>query len=215
MKLHVNFRQAEAEKLVMAANSEKMATCSLRPSVILGREDYQLVPSIQACIEKRETPFIIGDGNNLYDFTFVDNVAHAHVLAAENLLTTKTVAGEVILISNDQPITFRDFMLSIWAQFDHVPPFTISIPAPLATFYGLLCEWVAWLRGAKTTVCKGSVKDALGTRYADLTKAKKILGYAPIVDMWDGVRISCDSLKKRISDSKGEVVRSDGWGHTY
>lgn len=192
-----------------------MATCALRPSVILGREDYQLVPSIQACIEKGETPFVIGSGDNLYDFTFVDNVAHAHVLAAENLLSTKSVAGEAILISNDQPITFRDFMLAIWAQFDHVPPFALSIPAPLATFYGLVLEWAAWTRGAKTTVCRGSVKDALGTRYANLDKAKQLLGYAPIVDIWDGVRISCDALKERIKESKGQALRSDGWGHAY
>ena len=192
-----------------------MATCTLRPSVILGREDYQLVPSIQACIQKWETAFIIGSGDNLWDFVFVDNVAHAHVLAAENLLTTKTAAGEAILISNDQPITFRDFMLSIWAQFDHVPPFSISIPAPLATFYGSSCELIAWLSGAKTTVCRGSVRDAIGTRYANQDKAKSLLGYRPIVDIWDGVRISCDALKKRIKESKGRALRSDSWGHSY
>ena len=210
----INYVQAAAEELVIAANSEKMATCSLRPSTICGRNDYQLVPSIQACIEKWETPFVIGNDDNLYDFTFVDNVAHAHVLAAENLLTTKTAAGEAILISNDQPITFRDFMLAIWAQFDHVPPFVVTIPPFLAHFYGAVCEWLAWLRGRKTTLSRGSVKDAMGTRYANLDKARRLLGYAPIVDMWDAVRISCDALKIRMG-TKMEPARSDGWGHTY
>ena len=210
-----NVMEAEAENLVLAANCEKMATCSLRPSVILGREDYQLVPSIQACIEKGETPFVIGNGDNLYDFTFVDNVAYAHILAIENLLGSKTAAGEAILISNDQPITFRDLMLAIWAQFDHVPQFTITIPGRLAVAFGWAVEWVAWARRTKTTLCKGSVKDALGTRYASQEKAKRLLGYAPIVDMWDAVRISCDALKKRIEDGKGEVKRRDGWGHAY
>ena len=192
-----------------------MATCSLRPSTILGQEDYQLVPSIHACIDKGETPFIIGSGDNLYDFTFVDNVAHAHVLAAENLLTTKTVAGEAILISNDQPITFRDFMLAIWAQFDHVPLYVVRIPGPLAQVFGYLAEWAAWIRGTKITLSRGSVKDAIGTRYASQEKAKRLLGYRPIVDMWDAVRITCDALKKRIAEADGQVKRSDSWGHTY
>lgn len=207
--------QAAAEKLVLDANTEKLTTCSLKPSVILGRDDYQLVPSIHACIGKGETPFIIGNGNNLYDFTFVDNVAHAHVLAVENLFTTKTAAGEAILISNDQPITFRDFMLAIWAQFDHVPVFSINIPAPLATLFGSITEWTAWLSGSKTTLCRGSVKDALGTRYASQEKARRLLGYEPIVDIWDGVRISCDALKERIARRQSEARRKDSWGHEY
>ena len=181
-----------------------MATCSLKPSVILGRDDYQLVPSIQACIAKGETPFVIGHGDNLYDFVFVENVGYAHVLAAENLLTTKTAAGEAIFISNDQPITWRDFMLAIWAQFDHVPPYSIVIPPLLAWFFGLLTEMLAWVAGRKTTLCRGSVKDAIGTRYSDQKKAKALLGYEPIVDIWDGVRISCDALKVRIGGSNGK-----------
>lgn len=43
--------------------------------------------------------FIIGDGNNLYDFTYVENVAHAHVCAERALasggdVSTKA-AGQV------------------------------------------------------------------------------------------------------------------------
>lgn len=63
--------QAKAEQMVMAAHSETMACCALRPSVILGREDYQLIPSIHSCIASGETKYQIGDGDNLYDFTFI------------------------------------------------------------------------------------------------------------------------------------------------
>lgn len=36
--------------------------------------------------------FIIGDGNNMYDFTYVENVAHAHICAERALAADKTVA---------------------------------------------------------------------------------------------------------------------------
>jgi nucleoside-diphosphate-sugar epimerase len=47
--------------------------------------------------------FIIGDGNNLYDFTYVENVAHAHVCAERALasggdVSTKA-AGQVFAFS--------------------------------------------------------------------------------------------------------------------
>lgn len=37
--------------------------------------------------------FIIGDGNNLYDFTYVENVAHAHV-CAERALASEGIVAE-------------------------------------------------------------------------------------------------------------------------
>lgn len=181
-----------AEKIVLEANNDKMATCVLRPSVILGRDDYQLLPSIHGCIENGQTPYLIGNGDNLYDFTFVDNVAQAHVLAIENLVSSRTAAGQAINISNGQPVTFRDFMLAIWAQFDHTPPFTVRIPAGVAGFAGYVAEWHSWFTGSKTTLCRGSVKDAIGVRYASQEKAKQILGYHPKVDLWDAVTISCE-----------------------
>ncbi|KAI9658810.1 MAG: erg26, C-3 sterol dehydrogenase [Alyxoria varia] len=198
--------KAAAETLVLSTNSSEFKTCSLRPSTICGREDYQLVPAIAACISKGETPFILGNGDNIYDFTFVDNVAHAHVLAVENMLSPEpTAAGHAMFISNGQPITFRDFMLAIWAQFEHVPPFTVSIPRRVACVAGFVYEWANWLAGMEAeTVCKGSVMDATQKAYADLSKARKILGYTPVVDIWDGVRISCDALKQR---QKSEVQK--------
>lgn len=36
--------------------------------------------------------FIIGDGNNLYDFTYVENVAHAHICAERALASQGAVA---------------------------------------------------------------------------------------------------------------------------
>lgn len=119
-------------------------------------------------------------------------MADAHVLAIENLLTTKTAAGQVILISNDQPITFRDFMLAVWAQFDHVPSTTIRIPGSLAWAMGFLAECKSWFMGNAASLSRGSVKDAIGTRYASQKKAKEILGYRPRIPLWEGIRISCD-----------------------
>lgn len=36
--------------------------------------------------------FIIGDGNNIYDFTYVENVAHAHICAERALASGGEVA---------------------------------------------------------------------------------------------------------------------------
>lgn len=184
--------QARAESIALAANSSDFSVCALRPSVILGPGDYQLVPSVHACIAKGETPFVIGSGDNLYDFTYVENVAHAHVLAVENLLGPKTAAGHAFFITNQQAITFRDFCLAVWAEFGHKPPFSIVIPGDVAWAFGWVAECFGWLRGKPFTLSRGSVKDGYGTRYASNEKAVEILGYRPLVDLWDGIRITAE-----------------------
>ncbi|KAJ5750500.1 hypothetical protein N7533_007528 [Penicillium manginii] len=186
---------AAAEALVLEADSSQMATCSLRPSVLCGEGDYQLVPALHACIAKYQTPFIIGDGQNLWDVTHVRNVADAHILAIENLMTSRTASGEAFFIQNNEPITFRDFCLAIWSHFGHNPPFEIRIPGKLAYVVGFLCEMVAWVTDTHATLSRGSVRDACAVRYASGEKAKAILGYEARIGMEDAIRLSCEVSK--------------------
>jgi sterol-4alpha-carboxylate 3-dehydrogenase (decarboxylating) len=190
--------------MVLEESSDQMVTCSLRPSVLCGPGDYQLVPAIHACIAKFETPWVLGDGMNLWDVTYVTNIADAHVLAAENLTESKTAAGEAFFIQNNEPITFRDFCLAIWALFGHIPPFEVKIPVTLAWFAGLLSEYFTWFTGTATTLSRGSVRDACHIRYASGEKAKQILGYEARVGIEEGIRLSCE-----VSSVMSKVLGAD------
>lgn len=167
--------------------------------MLCGPGDYQLIPSIHACIAKGETPFIIGNGHNLWDVTYVTNIADAHVLATENLMSSKTATGEVFFIQNNEPITFRAFCLTIWSHFGHVPPYQVNIPVALLWFAGLLAECLNWVSGTAPTVSRGSVKDASSVRFASGEKARRILGYEARVDMEGAIRLSCEVGKPGIS----------------
>lgn len=149
--------KVEAEEFVLQANTPSFNTCVLRPAVIFGEGDYQLVPAIHACIAKGEALFRLGDGENLWDVAYVGNVADAHVLAVENLLSTRSAAGEVFFIQQNEPITFREFCLAIWREFDYFPPFEVYIPKSLGWTVGLVAECWTWLSGLRTTISRGSV----------------------------------------------------------
>lgn len=48
---------------------------------------------------------IIGDGNNVADFLYIDNSAYAHLLAAEAMQRqSSTVPGKVYSIGNGEPV---------------------------------------------------------------------------------------------------------------
>ncbi|OXV11333.1 hypothetical protein Egran_00906 [Elaphomyces granulatus] len=190
--------KAAAEAIVLEASSSTIGTCALRPSVVCGPGDYQLLPAIHACIEKGETPYVIGDSLNLWDVTYVTNVADAHVLAAENLISSKSAAGEAFFIQNNEPIAFRDFCLAIWAHFGHTPPFQVHVPIALAWLAGLISECLTWVTGSTTTLSRGSVKDACSVRYASGEKARRILGYEARVGIEEGIRLSCEDYARRL-----------------
>ena len=181
-----------AEPMVLKANTKDFPTCALRPSVIFGPGDPHCVPTIHRCIAKGETPFIIGDAVNLYDFSYITNVADAHVLAVRNLLGPKTAAGEAFFITNGEPVPFRDFCLAVWVNFGHVPKYQIRIPVVVAWFVGLVAEWMTWLFGGQSTLSRGSVRDYTQTAYADITKANNILKYRASVGLDEGLKISCN-----------------------
>ena len=138
---------------------------------------------------------------NLWDTVYAGNVAHAHALAAKNLLSYKSAAGQVFFIQNNEPITFREFTLAVWKEFGHYPPFEMEIPKAFGYFVGILSECWSRATGAPVTISRGSVLDACAVRYASGDKAKRILGYEPIVSFEEGLRRSC-----KVSDRRGPAI---------
>jgi sterol-4alpha-carboxylate 3-dehydrogenase (decarboxylating) len=200
--LHYGRSKAMAEGFVFSPEhvQKRLKVCALRPCPIIGPDDVEIISLIHDLIAKRETCFVIGDGNNLYDWMYIDNAVHAHILAIENLLPfgPQTAAGEAFFISNQEPAYFWDFLVYIWAQFGHAPRFRVHIPISLAFFIATLLELVTVLTGRPATLHRGSVRDASRVSYADNGKAVRILGYRPVIGLAEGVRRSCEGYRKRL-----------------
>lgn len=212
--LHYGKSKGMAEQYVLSKDhAEKgLKACALRPCTVIGPGDVAVISLIYDLMLKMESHFVVGSGDTLFDFVYLDNVIDAHVLAIENLLSSETAAGHAFFISNQEPVYFWDFFLAIWEQFGHVPSFRIFIPAWLAWFAGLILETITFFTGGSSTITTGSVKDAIRTQYSDNTKAQEILGYKPKISLSEGVRRSCDDYKKylaRTSATKQEPKKVD------
>src|SRR3954466_4672534 len=87
-----SYTKAWAEQAVLAANSEALRTCALRPHLIWGPGDTHLVPRLLA---RARTGRLrrVGDGTNLVDITYVENAADAHLQAADALGNEPTIVG--------------------------------------------------------------------------------------------------------------------------
>jgi hypothetical protein len=55
-----------------------------------------------------------------------------------------------------------------------------------------MAEVKTWVGGKESALSRGSVRDAVGTRYASSEKVRRVLGYHPRVDFVDAVRLACE-----------------------
>ena len=208
---------------MLAANrnavAPKLLTLSIRPASLFGPGDVQLMPALMDVYRTKRTGFQLGDNDNLFDFTYVDNVAHSHLLGARALLATaelktrpldhERVDGEAFFITNGCPVYFWDFARMVWRTCgstlgtEHV--WTIGKDVGLG-LSGLL-EWGFWLVGKTPKLTRRSVKYSSMTRYYDISKAKKLLGYAPIVGLQEGIETSVawfQEEERKEAEKKGQ-----------
>lgn len=112
---HYAATKAEAEKMVLAENSGNLKTCALRPHLIWGPGDPHLIPRLLARGRQGRLRQV-GAGANRVDISYVDNVAEAHLLAAANLKSRATAAGETYFISQGEPVTLWEWINGLFAR---------------------------------------------------------------------------------------------------
>ena len=98
-----------AEKIVLAANDDTLATVALRPRLIWGPGDNQLLPRIVQRAKAGRLA-LVGNGQNLVDSTFIDNAAQAHFDAFDHLAVDSACAGRAYFISNGEPWPMEDLV---------------------------------------------------------------------------------------------------------
>ena len=65
--------------------TDGLATVALRPHLIWGPRDNHLIPRLVARATAGKLKRV-GRGNNIISMSYVENAAHAHLLAADRLL---------------------------------------------------------------------------------------------------------------------------------
>jgi sterol-4alpha-carboxylate 3-dehydrogenase (decarboxylating) len=147
--------------------------------------------------------FQLGTNDNLFDCTYVVNVAHAHLLAAKALLTTNAMStapldfekvdGEAFLITNGTPVYFWDLMRVIWQArglpedkaYDMSKVWVLS--GGLAIFLATIIEFLCALVGKQATFTRFAVKQSAMIRYFCIDKARMRLKYEPLYTIQEGI----------------------------
>jgi sterol-4alpha-carboxylate 3-dehydrogenase (decarboxylating) len=202
--------KAEAEQLILNANRKNgLLTSVIRGCTLFG-EDDNVMPTQIGSAKAGRGKLQVGDGKNLYDWTYTGNAAYAHILAAEALVRIDAtmpprpedkdmrVDGEAFVITNDEPWPFWEFVRTVGATAGYPTKKEDIWVVPSWLFYtmAVVAEWGVWAVsfGQKEShLNRQMVKYLTMTRTFDITKAKKRLGYRAQVSVEEGIRRAVDS----------------------
>jgi len=176
-----------AEKLVLAANDAVLATVALRPRLIWGVGDNQLLPRLVERARAGRLRFV-GDGHNRIDTTYIDNAAQAHFAAFDHLAPDARCAGRAYFISNGEPRSVREIVNGL-LRAAGAPAVDKTIPFAVAYAAGMVCEglWHALSLKGEPPMTRFLAEQLSTTHWYDMAPARSDFGYVPTVTIDEGM----------------------------
>lgn len=177
-----------AEQKVLAANSEKLKTAAIRPHLVWGPNDTQIIPRLLEQGMKGQLK-IVGTGLNKVDISYIDNVADAHVLAAENLENVGTAAGEAFFISQGEPVVLWQWINDLFEQVG-IPAVDSRISLSAAYRIGAVLEQIYKVLGLRKEpkMTRFVAEQLAKSHWFSIDKARLLLSYSPGVSNKSGMQ---------------------------
>lgn len=189
--------KAIAEREVLAADGVRgMRTVALRPHLIFGPGDTNLIPTIlrRAAAGRLVR---IGDGTNLSDFTYIDDCVGAHLAAFDSLSRNPGCAGRPYFVSQGEPMGLWDFVERVLV-LNGLPPIERSLPKSFAYAAAVLFEAGArFLPGEREPLLTRFLVCEMATsHFFSIDRARSELGFTPTVTVEEGLRRTFEASGK-------------------
>jgi 3beta-hydroxy-delta5-steroid dehydrogenase/steroid delta-isomerase len=176
-----------AEKRVLAAASEKLRTCALRPGGIWGPgTGGVMLDKVLEQVAQNTLVARIGV-RGCADNTHVTNLAEGEILAAQALnRDPKRVNGQAYFLTDGEPMDPVEWFRPLFDAIGQTMP-TRILPTWLMYVVGYSCEWLARLGGPKPLLTRVEVLKVTREHSFRIDKARDHLGYKPLINTRDGL----------------------------
>jgi nucleoside-diphosphate-sugar epimerase len=177
--------KALAELLALGADSESLRVVAVRPHLVWGPGDTQLVERIVERARAGRLP-LLDRGAALIDSTYIDNAASAIAAALERV---DEVHGNAYVITNGEPRPVAELLGGICAAAGVAAP-AWSIPAGVARAAGSLIEAVWRVKpGVDEPPMTRFLAEQLSTaHWFDQRRTRAELQWQPAVSLDEGLR---------------------------
>ncbi len=202
--------KAAAEREVLAAHGPNFATVALRPHLVWGPGDKNVVPRVLALARTGRLK-IIGSGRNKVDVTHISNVVDAHLLAEGALCRATartntglvaasngvTAGGKAYFITNGEPVILWDWINQLLRGVG-IPEITKHVPLPVAYAAGGMMEalWRVLPLKGEPPMTRFVAKEMATDHWFDISAARRDLAYHPLITMADGTAELIEHLRR-------------------
>ena len=177
--------KAMAEIVALDAGSSVMPVVAVRPHLVWGPGDTQLIGRIVDRARSGRLA-IVGTGAALIDTTYIDNAAGALVAALDH---APSIGTRALVVTNGQPRPVREIIDRIVAAAGLEPP-RITVPYRVAHAGGRIVEQIWDRRGRDDDPPMTSfLAEQLGTaHWFDQRETRRVLQWEPEVSLNEGFR---------------------------
>ncbi|NVN52909.1 NAD-dependent epimerase/dehydratase family protein [Mycolicibacterium hippocampi] len=173
-----------AEKFVLAANGGDdgtgMLTCSIRPSGIWGRGDQTMFRKVFESVLAGHVKVLVGNKNVKLDNSYVHNLVHGFILAAEHLVPGGSAPGQAYFVNDGEPINMFEFSRPVVEACGQTLP-RFRVPGRLVWFAMTLWQRLHFRFGIPKPLLEPlAVERIYLDNYFSIAKAKRDLGYQPV-----------------------------------
>ena len=178
---HYSRSKAVAERTALAADSPELAVLVVRPHLVWGPGDTQLVERIVERARTGRLP-VIGSGAALIDTTYVDNAADALIAAVD-----APAHGEALVVSNGEPRPVAEVIARLCRAAGGPAP-RRQVPFPAAWLAGAAVEgvWAATQRRDTPPLTRFLAEQLATAHWFDQRRTRQALGWSPRISLAEG-----------------------------
>lgn len=170
-----------AEKFVLAENGVSgMLTCSIRPSGIWGRGDQTMFRKVFESVLAGHVKVLVGNKDIKLDNSYVHNLVHGFILAAQHLVEGGTAPGQAYFINDGEPINMFEFARPVVESCGEPFP-RFRVPGRLVWFAMNIWQFLHFRFGLPKPLLEPlAVERIYLDNYFSIGKAQCDLGYQPL-----------------------------------
>ena len=180
---HYSRSKATAELQALAADADGFSVVAVRPHLVWGPGDEQLIGRI-AERGRQGRLAIIGSGTALIDTTYIDNAADAIVATADR---AGELGGRAYVVSNGEPRPVHELLDGIAAAAG-LPAPRLKVPAAVAKAAGTVIErvWAGLGRRDDPPITSFLAEQLSTAHWFDQRETRRALGWTPTVGLDEG-----------------------------
>lgn len=177
--------KAEAEELALRFHRERgLPVAVVRPSAIYGPGETRLLKLFRAIARRRYA--LVGSGRALYHPVYIDDLVQGFLLALER----PEAVGEAFIVGGPRYVSQAELAQMI-ARHTGGGILPFRVPAAPLRWAAAACEAVCIPFRIEPPLHRRRVEFWTKSRAFSIEKARRVLGYAPQVELEEGIARTC------------------------